>query len=195
MTVPNFSQFIIFKKRTFIYVSLSIFFSVILYLFCSIYFVESNRDMKEILDENDVIGNWKLTKNSIDIFRQHNYNYNYNMSLLYKQKNGFEVRELIPRGKLAIDRFYKYSIVFLKDGSCKIDSINNVENGTFFWVSDGTWKLIHHKSKLNSIIIDYNFKGSNYSIGFNIYKRGDHLVLWKYFADPDSGEFIEYEKK
>ena len=64
----------------------------------------------------------------------------------------------------------------------------------------GKWKLEHDTTggsnikKKNTIQIDLAIANGTHTRYLNFAKENETLVLWQFYGDPDSWEFMEYKK-
>jgi hypothetical protein len=95
----------------------------------------------------------------------------------------------------------RYSIVFAEDGSCSFRSVLEDFSGGEVKNIEGKWGL-HHDTHGNSNIRKDNAIEMQLQDGemerwlwLNFDRRDGRLVLWSFYGDPDSWEFIEYVKE
>jgi hypothetical protein len=91
----------------------------------------------------------------------------------------------------------KSAVEFASDGRCWLR--NFVNNGDLF-SGEGTWKLAGENdrggSRYSVLEIDLPSSNGGRSHVFRFYfARGQQgLILWQYIGDPDSREYVEYER-
>lgn len=125
------------------------------------------------MERGDVEGKWTLTTNSLALLT----------------RDGFSAKE-----------HGTYTIDFRPDGSLSYQSVlAGFQTGTYLSVQ-GTWDLQHDttahsniRSK-NAIDMTLNTPEGTHSRGLLFDKDKDGLILWEYYGDPDSLEFMEYRK-
>lgn len=90
-----------------------------------------------------------------------------------------------------------HQIEFRKDGSCAFRSIiNEGLTDSRYTIAEGHWKLEHdthrkdERERKNELKLDLDHHG----ITFYLTEEEGHLLLWDFWGDPDSWEFIKYEK-
>lgn len=93
----------------------------------------------------------------------------------------------------------KLSITFNLDGSATFASaVEDIAFGGHRYLSStATWTIKHdavfENSENRQDLISLTFpNGQLHRLA--VKERGDHMVLWMYYSDPDNAEYIEYEK-
>jgi hypothetical protein len=132
-----------------------------------------DRNVKEALADDDVIGRWKMTTKSLGLFA----------------RDGF-------RSEPA----QTYTITFHKDGTCVFHSIEHsasAPKGTYILAS-GVWKLAHDVKRganvmvKNAVQTELNVGGTTVFRDWDFTREDGVLMLWDFYGDPDQWEFIEY---
>ena len=132
-----------------------------------------DRNLKEYVKEQDVVGRWNFQPESI---------------------------ALVVRDGFKTNPTHQYHIQFLKDGTCAFRSVvDEFQAGNYRDVK-GKWKLEHDTTggsnikKKNTIQIDLSIANGTHTRYLNFDKVDGTLVLWQFYGDPDSWEFMEYKK-
>ena len=132
-----------------------------------------NRNLKSRVEQTDIVGKWILTTNSIGLLK----------------RDGFKVNE-----------HSVYTIDFRTDGTLVYQSVLAGFNTGTYQNVQGMWTL-QHDTKIQSNTrsknaIDMTLKTSEgtHSLCLLFDKDKHGLILWEYYGDPDSGEFMEYRK-
>ena len=132
-----------------------------------------DRNLKTLVDRNDILGKWCITSNSLTLLK----------------RDGFVTQA-----------HNIYAIDFRSDGSLEFQSVlAGFYTGTYCQVR-GTWELKHDVEACSNVrsknAIEMSLvmpKGTHfYCLAFDRDKNG--LILWEYYGDPDSWEFVEYRK-
>jgi hypothetical protein len=94
-----------------------------------------------------------------------------------------------------------YTITFHPDGSLHFASVvDNTKSGTFF-DCPGTWKLQHDTTIDNSVVranvlqLELRRPKDLYLMKLSLAEENGRLRLWSFYGDPDSWEFMEYERQ
>ena len=150
---------------------------IILILSCAILFgcdrSLPDRSLKEYVSETDVVGKWKLTPESLALLTQFGF----------KEK---------PE--------HKYSIVFHPDGTCEYHTVVGYFEDIAYYEVAGSWELEKDTMgnsnyiKKNALRIEISTPNMDYTRYLNFDKKEGQIILWNYYGDPDSWEFLEYEK-
>ena len=133
----------------------------------------SDRCLKQYVTEKDVIGEWELTPGS--------------MSLLVR--DGYKVSDLQTN-----------QIVFQTDGFCAYHTVLDEFKGGKHYEATGKWALENdtmgdsNVRKKNAIRMELVLQSTTHLRYLNFDRRNGKLVLWSFYGDPDSWEFMEYEK-
>jgi len=132
-----------------------------------------DRNLKEYVTDKDVFGEWTLTTDSMG----------------YLVRDGFKKPENQTN-----------QITFLADGTCLFHAVlDDFKSGTHYEAT-GTWKLEKDTTgdsnvkKKNAIRMELVLPTTTYLKYLNFDRRKGRLVLWSFYGDPDSWEFMEYEK-
>ena len=132
-----------------------------------------NRNLKSRVERSEVVGKWVLTTNSLGLLT----------------RDGFNANE-----------HSVYMIEFRTDGTLAYQSVlAGFHTGTYQNVQ-GTWVLQHgtkaHSNIRSKNAIDMTLKtsGGTHSRGLLFDKDKHGIILWEYYGDPDSWEFMEYRK-
>jgi hypothetical protein len=132
-----------------------------------------DRNLKEYVKEQDVVGRWNFQPESI---------------------------ALVVRDGFKTNPTHQYHIQFLKDGTCAFRSVVDEFQGGNYRDVKGKWKLEHDTTggsnikKKNTIQIDLSIANGTHTRYLNFDKVDGTLVLWQFYGDPDSWEFMEYKK-
>ncbi len=132
-----------------------------------------DRNLKEYVKEQDVVGRWNFQPESI---------------------------ALVVRDGFKTNPTHQYHIQFLKDGTCAFRSVVDEFQGGNYHDVKGKWKLEHDTTggsnikKKNTIQIDLSIANGTHTRYLNFDKVDGTLVLWQFYGDPDSWEFMEYKK-
>lgn len=133
-----------------------------------------DRNLKEYVTEQDVVGIWSLQPESL---------------------------ALLTRDEFKTNSTYQYNIRFFEDGSCSFHSVIAEFQGGDYCDVKGTWELKHditgdsNVEKKNTVRIDLLIENKAVVRYLNFDKEDGALVLWQFYGDPDSWEFLEYKKK
>lgn len=107
--------------------------------------------------------------------------------------------QMIAKAGVKVPPNQKLSIIFNADGSARfVSAVENImSDGYQYLQSTATWKIrknapFENASNQQDLIALYFPSGQVHQLA--VKERGDHLVLWMYFSDPDNTEYIEYEK-
>jgi hypothetical protein len=133
-----------------------------------------DRNIKRTVAPEEIVGTWKLTPDTV---------------------------ELIHRNHLKESPEHAYTVTLNADGSMKFASVHQEGVGMFQYIeAEGKWSL-----GLDSVIGDPSRKhyqlditidesGKRLTERFGLTDMNGKLVLWRFLGDPDSWEFIEYER-
>lgn len=132
-----------------------------------------DRNLKSRLERGDIIGKWALTSNSL---------------------------ALLTRDGFTPDEHSAYTIDFRTDGTLAYQSVlAGFHTGTYLNIQ-GAWELQHDttdhsniRSK-NAIDMTLTTPEGTQSRGLMFDTDRHGLILWEYYGDPDSWEFMEYRK-
>ncbi len=153
-------------------VSLAIIWVLIISTGCSPFGLP-DRNLKQYVSKNEVIGSWTMTAKSL--------------SLLIR--DGFQKKE-----------GHQYEIEIFPDGTCRFQSVRGKFQGGIYHEVMGNWKLEHDKTgdsnvkKKNTLQLQLPLSKSTSYHYLNFDKKDGKLILWNFYGDPDSWEFIEYTK-
>jgi hypothetical protein len=165
---------IICRRRSHIVMRSHLILSVICALLtgCGNYFAP-DRNVKEKLGDDDVIGRWKMTSKSLG---------------------------LLTRDGFRSEPAHAYMISFNKDGTCLFQSVEAfVQKGRYISAS-GVWKLGHEVKRgsnvrvKNVIQMELNVDGGTHFRDLSFTREAGVLILWEFYGDPDQWEFIEYAR-
>lgn len=132
-----------------------------------------DRNLKEYVKEQDVVGRWNFQSESI---------------------------ALVVRDGFKTNPTHQHHIQFLENGTCVFRSVVVVVGGGHYHDVKGKWKLEHNTTggsnikKKNTIQIDLAIANGIRTRYLNFNKEDETLVLWQFYGDPDSWEFMEYKK-
>ncbi|MDP7010932.1 MAG: hypothetical protein QF685_06090 [Verrucomicrobiota bacterium] len=132
-----------------------------------------DRNLKENVKEQDVVCEWSLRPESLALLA----------------RDGFKTNST-----------HHYRIHFQTNGACLFQTVvDDFRSGVYHDVK-GTWKLEHDTTgnsnikKKNTIQIELPLPSGRYIFHLNFDKHDGKLVLWNFYGDPDSWEFMEYRK-
>ncbi|MEM6855227.1 MAG: hypothetical protein AAF593_12540 [Planctomycetota bacterium] len=131
-----------------------------------------DRHLERVVTDSEVVGVWRLTEESLELLT----------------RDGF-----VPASN-------SYTLTFHADGSLQFDSIIDEFRGGTYRSSQGTWRLAHNTmgdsnvEKTNVIEIQLRSGQAVQHRTLNFDEEDGQLVLWNYYGDPDSLEFMEYQR-
>ena len=139
---------------------------------CGSYF-PPDRHVTRTIANSEIIGTWKLASDSLSLL----------------QRDGFAAK---PENK--------YTITFNSNGSLNFASVlEDFESGQYVKAT-GTWTLKHNTSvdsnikQANALIVELQTSDGRQVRHLNFTEDDGTLRLWSTYGDPDSWEFMEYEK-
>jgi hypothetical protein len=130
------------------------------------------RHMTRPIGLNDVVGNWQLTKASLDL--------------------------LIRDGYVEIPN-QTYTITFNNDGWLSFESVlDDVKGGTYS-KCPGTWRLHHDvtvdsEKRANVVELQLLRTNNRHFLKLLVTEEDGNLRLWNSYGDAKLTEFIEYER-
>jgi hypothetical protein len=132
-----------------------------------------DRHMTRKVATSEIVGTWKMTAASLQLLKRDGY---------------------VPSpGETQ-------TITFNADGSLAFASVlDDFKAGTYNTCS-GMWKLNHDKTidnetvRANAINIELKRTSDTHLRTLSLAEVGGKLRLWNFYGDPDSWEFIEYER-
>jgi hypothetical protein len=145
---------------------------VILILCCLAVAGCRSRDTTRKLSASDVVGTWRMRP---------------------------AAKSMVDKDGVAGAVGKPYTITFNADGAMVFASVFDDMRGGTYRECGGTWHLEHDTTgdsgdrKANTIrmeLADGNGTNIHY---LNFTGDGARLLLWNYYGDPDSAEYIEYE--
>ena len=132
-----------------------------------------DRNLKENLSDADVVGEWRLTAESLELLK----------------RDGFKPADA-----------HRYLITLLKDGTCTFQTVlDRMPEPAVYHEATGKWKLAPatdrdaKAKRKNALSLELKINGG-YNTGFGFDRKNKALLLWTHHGDPDSWEFIEYQK-
>jgi len=139
---------------------------------CGNYFMP-DRNVREQLAVDVVVGTWELTQGSLKLLA----------------RDGF--RDDQPR---------RYELSFKPDGTCSYDSVLDLREIEYLstpcaWVLEHDTRGNSNIKKKNALRLDFPVHGTTFRMYLNFAREDGRLLLWEYHRDPDSWEFIEYTHK
>lgn len=147
--------------------------SVCLILLIGCCFPLPDRNLTRTVAETEIVGVWRLTDESLELL----------------QRDGF-----------VADPDIDYTLALHADGVLQFDSvIDDFRSGTYQTIG-GTWRLDHNSEgdsnieKPNVLEMELRSPGSTHFRSLNFGEEEGQLILWNYYGDPDSWEFMEYER-
>jgi hypothetical protein len=132
-----------------------------------------DRNLKTYVQDQDVVGVWSLQPESLSLLT----------------RDGFKA-----------DSSHMYQIQFQADGACSFRSVVDEFSGGTYHDAKGEWKLEHDTTggsnieKKNTIEMNLSLPNGRHIQYLNFDKVDGSLVLWQFYGDPDSWEFMEYKK-
>lgn len=139
---------------------------------CGVYFKPS-RDLSRRVEEAEIVGEWKLTADSIALLK----------------------RDRVVRDPVGRDLF-----VFGRDGRLSLEDLVRTPQGRRDHAIRGSWKLEYDTNANsnirynNAILLHIHDPKEPHSRWLNIDEMDGRLRLWSYYGDPDLWEFMEYER-
>lgn len=132
-----------------------------------------DRHLKRVVEKKEVVGTWEATAH-------------------------FE--SLLERYPSTGHRPDQVQIQFLPDASFVFSSVLDDFSSFEYVETRGAWVLKRQprrhggEGEENTLVLSFQDErfSSNYSMSFA--EEGGRLILWRFFGDPDSWEFIEYQK-
>ena len=131
-------------------------------------------DMKRYVSQDELIGVWIPTSGT---------------------------ERIIAQDKPSGTRPEKCHLKLNRDGTCEFDSVYGSYSSFAYRKTTGTWALEHDTDgnsnvrKKNAIAFDMQSREFAGNMYLNITENKGKLILWEWHGDPDSCEFIEYEKE
>jgi len=108
---------------------------------------------------------------------------------------------LVQRDGVAGAAGKPYTITFNADGTVVFASVFDDPSGNIYRACGGTWHLEHDTTgdstvrKANAIKMELGVGNGTHIRYLNFVGGGPRLRLWNYHGDPDSEEYIEYERE
>jgi hypothetical protein len=148
--------------------AVTILFAVVLVAGCGRYFAP-DINLKRYATEKEIVGRWNLATQTLQIAN---------------------------RGGYAPAPGTQHEITFREDGTCDFRSITEFGQKAEYRNAHGSWKLEHdagmqsEKKRRNQVSIRIN------DLGIRLYltEENGRLLLWNFWGDPDSWEFIKYDR-
>ena len=109
-----------------------------------------------------------------------------------------ETERIIARDKPSGIRPAKCHLTLHKDGTCDFNAVYEGYDGLAYRSSSGRWRLEHdtkgnsNRRKKNAVGFEIEAPGFHGNMYLNLKERNGKLILWNWYGDPDSREFIEY---
>lgn len=136
---------------------------------CGRYFAPDIR-LKRQVAANEITGTWVLRGDSLTIAKRDQFH------PYHEQPGRMHEIELRP------------------DGTCHFRSITQMP--TDYLDCEGEWQLGHSSKDTNIPELDLLLKkGGGYGFSLDFTEEDSHLVVWQYWGDPDSWEFLKYDKQ
>ena len=132
-----------------------------------------DRNLKEYIQESDIVGEWFLQPASLALLA----------------RDGFETNAA-----------YRYNIQFMTNGGCVFQSVVTAFKGGAYFDIAGIWRLEHDTTGgsdikvKNAIRLELPLPNTTHLSYLHLDKREAALVLWSFYGDPDSWEFMEYKR-
>ena len=139
---------------------------------CGSYFAP-DINLKRKASEKEIVGTWKLTS---------------------------QTRDLLKAKGFADEPSKEYTITFASDGSLQFSSIMEDAEHPVLMEGAGNWTLEHDLAqgdnikKANDISLKIHFPKTTYWYHLFLTEENGKLLLWYWYGDPDSWEFIKYER-
>ena len=145
--------------------------STVMLAACGTYFGPDIPDinLERYVTEGEVVGRWSLIPQTLEIAKRDGY---------------------------APAVATTHEITFREGGSCDFRSIVEFGKTATYFNTPCSWELKHdgsafNKKKIkNTVFIQIKDRG----IQLGLTEESGRLLLWDYWGDPDSWEFIKYEK-
>jgi hypothetical protein len=138
---------------------------------CGSYFMP-DRNISDALPSTQIVGTWVLTGKSLELLKRDGY----------------------------ADSGKPHQIVFHADGRCDYSSVEFGPPKSSHETRAGTWMLLQNVpesggTKANEVSMTFKEPGITRGEALNIARENGALILWKFYGDPDSWEFIEYRRE
>jgi len=136
---------------------------------CGRYFAP-DINLRRYATEKEIVGSWRLIPQTLEIAKRDGY---------------------------APAATKLHEIIFHEDGTCDFHSLTEFGSKAAYLDARGSWKLEHdtgmpsETKKKNEVSIRIKDRG----ISLYLTDEKDRLLLWNFWGDPDSWEFIKYEKQ
>lgn len=127
------------------------------------------RQIKERVFEEQVTGRWHLTGKSVAMLNRHQINV----------QSGASTADLSADGRCLLHDFAYGDLLISGTGTWKVEHDVAEGGGSF---------------KKNELQIDVTSDKKPGLCFFNFSREHKHLIFWQYYTDPDSREYIEYER-
>ncbi len=111
-----------------------------------------------------------------------------------------ETERIIARDKPSGTRPSTCHLTLYSDGTCHFNAVYGGYGSFAYRDSSGLWKLEHdtegnsNRRKKNAVAFDIKAQGFPGNMYLNLKEKDGKLILWDWYGDPDSREFIEYVK-
>ena len=112
-----------------------------------------------------------------------------------------DTERIIARDKPSGTRPLKFHLTLYRDGTCDFNAVYESYDSFAYRQSSGRWRLEHdtegnsNRRKKNAIAFNIKAPGFPRNMYLNLKERDEKLILWDWYGDPDSREFIEYVKE
>ena len=136
---------------------------------CGRYFAP-DINLERYATEKEIVGSWSLVSRTLEI----------------ASRDGYAPAAGTP-----------HEISFREDGTCVFRSITEFGQKADYLDARGSWKLEHdtgmpsEKKRKNEVSIRIKDR----EISLYLTEEKGQLLLWEFWGDPDSWEFIKYERK
>ena len=124
-----------------------------------------DRNISDQIAAKDIVGTWVLDEESLKLLKRDGYQ----------------------------DAERPHQIVFHEDGRCEYSSVEIFMPRIRYKSEKGIWELKHNIKE------NYGTKANEIRLPvageLNLARKDGALILWDFYGDPDSWEFMEYKLK
>ena len=134
---------------------------------CGRYFTP-NINLDRYATKEEIVGTWQMLPSTMQL----------------AERDGYKPQSSI------------HEIEFCSDGTCSFRSITESAQKATYLDARGTWTLHHDTERKGERKRKNELKLSigNQELGFYLTEESRHVLLWYWWGDPDSWEFIKYGK-
>jgi hypothetical protein len=136
---------------------------------CGRYFTP-NINLDRYATKEEIVGTWRLLPSTLQL----------------ATRDGYKPSETLV-----------HELEFRADGSCTFESITEWAQKATYLSMQGTWTLEHdterkgERKRKNELKLTLGSQG----LEFYLTEEDGKVLLWYWWGDPDSWEFIKYEKR